>query len=68
MYPAVPSFSEWEIEEKAKEVQEFLENADELTRQAITTVSQYLFNVLEMGISRHVCVMLSLENTQQVSD
>lgn len=47
MYPAVPSFPEWE--EKAKEVQEFLENADELTRQAMTTVSQFLFNVLEDG-------------------
>ena len=56
MYPAVPSFSEWEIEEKAKEVQEFLENADELTRQAIATVSQFLFNVLEDGyIEARMC-------------
>lgn len=56
MYPAVLSFSEWEIEEKAKEVQEFLENADELTRQAITTVSQFLFNVLEDGyIEARMC-------------
>ena len=56
MYPAVPSFSEWEIEEKAKEVQEFLENADDLTRQAITTVSQFLFNVLEDGyIEARMC-------------
>lgn len=56
MYPAVPSFSEWEIEEKTKEVQEFLENADELTRQAITTVSQFLFNVLEDGyIEARMC-------------
>ena len=56
LYPALSSFSEWEIEEKAKEVQEFLEKADELTRQAMTTVSQFLFNILEDGyIEARMC-------------
>lgn len=56
MYPSIPSFTDWKIEERAKEVQEFLENADKLTRQVMTTVSQFLFNVLEDGyIEARMC-------------
>lgn len=56
IYPSVPSFPDDEMEERAKTVQEFLENADELTRRAITKVSQFLFNVLEDGyIEARMC-------------
>lgn len=56
IYPTVPSFADWKMEEKAQEVQDFLKNADDLTRQSMTTISQFLFNVLEDGyIEARMC-------------
>lgn len=56
LYPGIPFFSDSLMDLKAAEVEEYLQKAEDDARQAVMTIAQFLFNVLEDGyIEARMC-------------